>query len=52
MGLYPREFRKRGRTEKFVVDLPLKTYKLECLAGGENEILYIHRWDEYCSKRK
>jgi hypothetical protein len=52
MGLYPRGFRKRGRTEKFVVDFPLKTYKLGCWAEGENELLYMHGWDEYCSKRK
>lgn len=55
MGLYPRRFRKVDGVEKFVVDFPLKIYKLGlwterlgCWVEGDTEILYEHKWTESC----
>jgi hypothetical protein len=36
--------------QRFVVDLPLKTYELGCWGECDKEISYKHGWDEDCSK--
>jgi hypothetical protein len=52
MGLYPKGFRKVDGIEKFIVDFPLKKYRLGCWAEGDEEILYWHMWDEDCRETR
>jgi hypothetical protein len=52
MGLLPRGFNEVDGTEKFIVDFPLKTREAGCWREGEEEILYKHRWNESCYRRR
>ena len=52
MGLKPTYFRKVNDQERFVVDFPIQNNNnnsLGCYVQGDSEIMYAHRWNEYCS---
>lgn len=52
IGLIPRDFRKIGNIENFVVDFPLKTIYLGCWTESDSKITFKHLWDENCNERK
>ena len=55
LGLKPTYFRKIDETERFVVDLPIKTgekFLLGCYGHGDKEILFSHEWKDYCTNTK
>jgi hypothetical protein len=52
MGLRPTYFRKVNEQEKFIVDFSLKDgnkFFTGCHVHGDKEILFTHKWTEYCT---
>lgn len=54
LGLKPTFFRSLGQKEVFVIDIPLKTDTgssiLGCYAHGDPQILFNHKWSDYCKE--